>query len=280
MQGFGGRMVERVAAVGTPLVVGLDPHPALLPRSIADRLPGDPAGALTAWSVAVIDALAPTVAAVKPQVAFYEAWGSRGWGALESACARAREVGLPVILDAKRGDIGSTAEAYARATLDDDGPIGADAVTLSPWLGPESLEPFVDRAGSGKGLFVLVRTSNPGAHLWQRASAEVARWVASTNAGLGGAPGPVGAVVGATVDGRPWRDLLGDAWILAPGIGAQGAGARDLVGHASPGGGGVLPVAARSVLYGSAPEGDDWVANVAIRAREHADALARAENAG
>lgn len=279
MQGFGGRMAHRVDEVGTALVVGLDPHPGRLPRSIADRLGADPEGALVDWSVGVIDAVAPLVAAVKPQVAFYEAWGARGWAALEAACARARQVGLPVILDAKRGDIGSTAEAYARATLDDGGPIGADAVTLSPWLGPESLDPFVQRARHGKGLFVLVRTSNPGADLWQRTSAEVARWIASTNAELGGGPGPIGAVVGATVDGRPWRSLLGDAWILAPGVGAQGAGAGDLVGHAAAGGSGVLPVAARSVLYGSEPEGDEWVENVATRALEHAHALARAENA-
>lgn len=280
MSGFGERLAER-ARQGSSLVVGIDPHPTRMPVPIAARWRTDPAGALEAWSIGVLEAVGPYVAAVKPQAAFYEAYGSVGWRALESVCARAKELGVPVLLDAKRGDIGSTAEAYARGLLDDDGPLGADAVTVSPWLGPESLEPFVARAAAGKGVFVLVRTSNPGAEAWQIPAAErVAAWIAEANASLGGRPGPVGAVVGATLPGGPWRALLGDAWILAPGIGAQGAGVDDLSGHRRADGGGVLPVAARSVLFADQPEGDDWTERVARRALALTRELAPWENAG
>src|SRR5690606_20770824 len=115
--------------------------------------------AASAFCRGVIEVTADLVPACKPQVAFFEALGAPGVAALEEVVAAARAAGMLVILDAKRNDIGSTAEAYAQATLDDDGPMGADAVTLSPYLGPESLEPFARRVDQGKGMFVLVRTS-------------------------------------------------------------------------------------------------------------------------
>ena len=205
-RGFGPRLAARVAATA-PAVVGIDPH--------LDRIPGMPtsdrsaqAAAVAAFSAQVIDAVADVVAAVKPQVAFFEQLGAPGVAALEATCQRAKEAGLLVLLDAKRGDIGSTARAYVRATLDDDGPIGADAVTLSPYLGPESLDPFVAYARAhGKGLFVLLRTSNPGAGPWQRETAiaeRVASWVRTVNAD---GRGTVGVVVGATLpqEAPHWR---------------------------------------------------------------------------
>ena len=216
--------LERAGGRGT--CVGLDPHPSLLPDAIRAAL-DDPEAALRVWGCEVLEAVAPHTACVKPQVAMYERFGAAGVAALAATCAHARSLGIPVLLDAKRGDIGSTAEAYAVATLDDDGPIGADAVTLSPYLGPESLAPFVRRAEAGKMLFLLLRTSNPGASTWQDAVApSIAGWVVDQNRRLGSPR--IGVVIGATVD-EPWRGALADTWFLMPGIGEQGASPTDVL---------------------------------------------------
>jgi len=142
MNHFGERLLLQVHAVGNPCCVGLDPHSNLLPKSV-QALP-EVGHRLVSWGTGVLDALRGIVPAVKPQVAFYEAHGDRGVWALQHTVKEARRLGFIVVLDAKRSDIGSTARAYAHATLHRDGPMDADSVTVSPYLGPESLAPFLD----------------------------------------------------------------------------------------------------------------------------------------
>jgi orotidine-5'-phosphate decarboxylase len=284
---FADRLAEAVIRTGAATCVGLDPHLDALPASLRVGLrvdtPADRAAAAAVverWSLGVLDAIVGVAAAVKPQVAFFEVLGAPGVAVLERVVAAARARGLLVLLDAKRGDIGTTAEAYARWALDPDGPVAADAVTLSPYLGPESLAPFVARADRGAGLFVLVRTSNPGAGVWQLGgdapvAGRVADWVTEANAPRRGAAGlgPVGAVVGATLPGEiaGWRERMPDAWLLLPGFGAQGAGPKDVAAAFRPDGLGALVVSARGVTFG--PETDDWQAGVAARAQAFARAL-------
>ncbi|WP_369133355.1 orotidine-5'-phosphate decarboxylase [Modestobacter sp. I12A-02662] len=247
---FGARLADAVAARG-PLCVGIDPHASLLGSW---GLTDDPDG-LARFTDAVVDALAGHVAVLKPQLAFYERHGSRGIAVLEDAVARARAAGALVLLDAKRGDIGSTMDAYADY-LRPDHPLAVDALTVSPYLGPGSLQPAVDTARQhGGGLFVLARTSNPDAGTLQHAlvgERSVAQVVVDTVRGWntpdwvvgdplpdvaavrdaagrwGPGTGAFGVVVGATL-----RDLdvdldgLGGP-VLAPGLGAQGGSVADL----------------------------------------------------
>ncbi len=161
---FGDQLIARVRALGHPLCVGLDPHldriaPLFRRGTMA---PGDPATAeaVEDFVNAIIDRLEGRVAVVKPQIAFFEQLGWRGLQVLERVVDRCRRRGLLVLLDAKRGDIGSTAKGYARSYLTEDAPLRVDAITLNAYLGLDTLEPF---AATGAGLFVLVRTSNPGA---------------------------------------------------------------------------------------------------------------------
>ncbi|MCA9490694.1 MAG: orotidine-5'-phosphate decarboxylase, partial [Myxococcales bacterium] len=214
------------------------------------RLPaslGDGADAALAFGKGVVDAVAGVVPAIKPQVAFFERLGWQGVRALEEVVAYAQERGLVVVLDAKRGDIGSTAKAYAEATAT------SDAVTLSPYLGPESLRPFERRAASGKGMFVLVRTSNPGAGGWQADTGvadRVADWIASTSGD--DELGPIGAVVGATLaapEVASLRARMPRAWFLVPGFGAQGAGPEEIRPHFRRDGLGALIPSSRAVLF-------------------------------
>jgi orotidine-5'-phosphate decarboxylase len=231
--GFGTRLAAAMAANG-PLCVGIDPHPSLL---AAWGLADDAAG-LEAFSLTVVEALAGHVAAVKPQVALYERHGSAGLAVLERTLAACSAAGLLSIADAKRGDIGSTMAAYAHAWLADGSPLAADAVTLSPYLGFESLRPALDLArATGRGVFVLGLTSNPeGAGVQHVGGSDsvAARIIAAAGRENDGAVpfGATGLVIGATT-GPALRALGIDlsashAPILAPGLGAQGATAADL----------------------------------------------------
>jgi orotidine-5'-phosphate decarboxylase len=233
-ESFGSRLGRAMADRG-PLCVGIDPHPALLK---AWGLNDDAAG-LERFSLTVVEAVGSLAAAVKPQVALYERHGSAGMAVLERTLAAAASAGVLTIADAKRGDIGSTMAAYADAWLRDGSSLAADSVTLSPYLGFESLRPALDLAVEyGRGVFVLALTSNPeGASVQHVGGADsVARRITEAAAGenrrYGGALGSVGLVVGATVGGA-LQDLQLDlaavrGIILAPGLGAQGATAADL----------------------------------------------------
>ncbi len=249
---FGERLAAARTARGS-LCVGIDPHPGLL----ADwGLEDSPAG-LERFSLTVLDAVGPVAAALKPQVALYERHGARGLAVLETLLARAADAGVLTIADAKRGDIGSTMQAYADAWLGEGRPLAADAVTLNPYLGFESLRPALDlAAATGRGVFVLALTSNPeGRSVQHVGGAEsVARSIALAAAAENAGPGPghVGLVVGATVGDAAQGlglDLAGlNGPILAPGVGAQGAGPRELraaFGDALPS---VLPTSSRAVL--------------------------------
>lgn len=234
---FGERLRAAMDAHG-PVCVGIDPHPALLESW---GLGVDVAG-LRAFSLGVVDALGGRVAAVKPQSAFFERFGSRGVAVLEEVVAACRDTGTLCIVDAKRGDIGSTMEGYAHAYLAEGSPLAGDAVTLSPYLGVGSLAPALDlAAASGRGAFVLALTSNPEGASVQHArgsdgrsvAARVVGEVAARNAGCElGHIGSFGVVIGATVGGAVRElgvDLEGlDGPVLAPGIGAQGAGSEQV----------------------------------------------------
>jgi len=250
-ESFGARLTAKVAAAG-PLVAGIDPHPGLLSEW---GLPVD-ANGLERFALTCVEAFGAEVALVKPQAAFFEAFGSRGVAVLERTIAEARAAGALVIVDAKRGDIGSTMAAYATAFLSDDSPLAGDAVTLSPYLGFASLDPALELSEkTGRGIFVLALTSNKEGQSVQRARTDSGVSIAQSmvdaaakrNDGVNPL-GQVGVVIGATV-GRTDLDLSRlNGPVLAPGFGAQGgtvADVRRLFGGIS---GLVLPSSSRDVL--------------------------------
>ena len=272
---FGDRVAARVAARESQLVLGLDPDPLRLwPEAAAVGDGGGEARERAARAVlahcrAVIDAVGAACVGVKPQVACFERLGSPGWAALEATCAHAREAGLLVIADAKRGDIDVSAAAYGQAFFGGlETPfgrvpgLGADALTASPLLGADSLEPLVAaaRAAAG-GLFVLVRTSNPGAadvqELELGLGGDVSERLAVlvTRLGEQGAPdglSDVGAVVGATAPGHQLarlRELMPRAVFLLPGVGAQGGRVSDLAAAFAPGRAGGLVAVSRGIVH-------------------------------
>jgi orotidine-5'-phosphate decarboxylase len=266
---FGERLTDAVADRGR-LCVGIDPHPGLLERwGLTDDVTG-----LERFAMACVEALAGEVAVLKPQVAFFEAHGSAGLAVLERTTAAAQQAGALVLADAKRGDIGSTMAAYARAWLGDGSPLAADAVTLSPYLGVGALHPALELAAStGRGVFVLALTSNPEGAAVQRAVDAYGRTVAQAvvdslgvrNAGA--VPlGSAGIVVGATV-GALGVDLTAlNGPVLAPGLGAQGASAQDLARVFSGVGHLVLPTTSRDVLRHG--PGVDALRAAALRVRD------------
>jgi orotidine-5'-phosphate decarboxylase len=231
MEAFGKRLHDAVAKRG-PLCVGIDPHPGLLAKW---GLEDDVAG-LERFARTVVEALADRVAVVKPQSAFFERFGSRGIGILESIIRQLKEADALVLLDVKRGDIGSTMAAYASAYLDPASSLSADAITVSPYLGVGSLQPAFDlAAANGAGVFVLALTSNPEGSSVQHAVGARSKTVAQTvideisQLNKGAEPlGSFGLVVGATI-GRTGHELSEvNGPLLAPGLGAQGATPSDL----------------------------------------------------
>jgi orotidine-5'-phosphate decarboxylase len=253
---FSDRLADAVERKQSQLVVGLDPVRERLP----DELRNDtPAAAFAEFCRGIVDAVAPAAVAVKPQSAFFEAIGHEGVRVFEDVCAYAREAGLLVIADAKRGDIGSTALAYATAFI----PL-ADAVTVNPYLGGDSLAPFLDACRrEGAGVFCVVKTSNAGGadvqdavladgrRLWEHVAGLVREW----GEDLVGERGlsSLGAVVGATFpqEVAEARRLLPSAVLLLPGIGAQGATPADVGAAFSSGPASALVSASRSVIYAS-----------------------------
>ncbi len=250
METFGARLHRAVAARG-PLCVGIDPHPELLARwGLADS----PAG-LATFAATVVEALAGRLAVLKPQSAFFERFGSAGIAVLESTIRQSRAAGAIVLLDVKRGDIASTAQAYGQAYLNPASPLCCDAITVSPYPGMGALEPIkAEAAAHGGGVFVLALTSNPDGRQVQEAVTEGGLSVAQlvidqvSRYNDGSTPlGSVGIVVGATT-GAAGHDLSRlNGPVLAPGLGAQGAQPADL--HTFAGlSGVVLPSYSREIL--------------------------------
>jgi orotidine-5'-phosphate decarboxylase len=273
---FPDRLADVVDQKRSQLLVGLDPRPDLLPvelRGEAHRSRGTAADACGRFCRGLIDAVAPYVVGVKVQLAFFEALGADGIRAFEDVCAYARTAGLLVVADGKRGDIGSTARAYADAYLErrDGEPPLVDALTVSPYLGSDSVEPLVAACRrSGTGLFCLVKTTNAGSTdiqdlalsdgrpLWHHIALLVNEW----GEGLVGDRGlsSIGAVVGATYPRAvaEARKLMPQAILLLPGIGAQGATPADVARAFTSGPASALVSVSRSVIYAFRVDGADW----------------------
>lgn len=264
------RLAEAVGRLASPVVVGLDPRWEQLPEGLRD---GDDswetrAQAYLAFCRGVVDVVAPLVPAVKVQAAFFEELGPAGMTAMAAVIDHAHERGLVVILDGKRNDIGSTAVAYARGYLGRaESPWHADALTISPYLGDDSLTPFVEVAQErGAGLYVLVKTSNPGSGMLQdrvtdgerlyRTVAAFVERLATQTAGVCGY-GSVGAVVGATYPEQlaELRTAMPHTWFLVPGYGSQGGTAADVAAAFDEAGRGAIVNNSRGILFAhSRPE--------------------------
>lgn len=271
---FAHRLNVAVLAKGTPALVGLDPRfdqlPATVVRKARQQSRDDreiAAYAFEEFSKRIIDVVAPLVPAVKPQSAFYEQLGPAGCLALQRVIAHARRAGLIVICDAKRGDIGSTAEAYAEAYLAGEdpeaAPFASDALTINPYLGVDTLEPFVDLAKKrGAGLYVLVRTSNPGAASFQDHTQEGVKLYEKVSTAVESLThkfldeeepdyGSVGAVVGATYpqELEALRQAMPHVPLLIPGYGAQGGNASDVASAFDARGLGALINSSRGINF-------------------------------
>ncbi|MDR3183532.1 MAG: orotidine-5'-phosphate decarboxylase [Planctomycetaceae bacterium] len=250
---FSQRLTRSVRDKGNAVLVGLDPRYESLPDAVKT---GSVAESFERFCTEIIDIVAPLVPAVKPQAAFFEQYGPAAMSALERIIRYARSKGLLVIFDGKRNDIGSTAEAYAAGILGKDSAWGADALTVSPYLGSDSIDPFVkvcvERAA---GIFVLVKTSNPGGGmlqdlqcgtqpLYRHVAEYVERLAQQTD-------GSVGAVVGATWSQQltELRSVMPTAWFLVPGYGSQGGTAKDVQGAFRSDGLGAIVNNSRGIIF-------------------------------
>lgn len=278
-QHFADRLLDACKTKGAPVCVGLDP--------VLERLPdrydkNDPLGAIELYCLCVIDAVCDLVPAVKPQSACFERYGAKGVAVYHEVVAHAKAAGLIVVGDAKRGDIGTSSAHYAAGLLAE--PHGCDVLTVNGYLGGDGVGPFQEVAASqGKGLFVLVRTSNPGGDAIQslelkdgRSVAEaVGDVVAELGSGCVGDCGysNVGMVVGATKpeDAAKLRERYPQQLFLVPGFGAQGGGAEDVRACFKPDGTGALITASRSVIYAFEQGDNNWQRTVAIAAERLRD---------
>lgn len=283
---FSARLHAHARSTGSVVCVGIDPRPTAHPLTAPEAHGHDAtrtAQAVTAYSNAVLDATHDVVACCKPQAAFFEALGLPGLQALADVMAHARSLGLPIILDAKRGDIGSTAEAYADAYLT-DGAFAADALTINPYLGLDTLEPFIAAAeANGRGLFVLVRTSNPGSATLQELEVSGGSRVYQLLAGrlteraaeLGSDDrgyGLLGAVGGATAPAQlaDLRARLPHSLLLVPGYGAQGGSADDVTHAFDENGWGAVVNSSRGIMYSPEARSSSSLADVRQATRQAA----------
>lgn len=263
MGGVFDRLEQAVRGKRSPLVLGLDPRPERMPTEFRGGLDG-----ITGFHAQLIDVLESSIVAIKPQIAFFEALGIDGLRLYAETCRLARERGLVVIGDVKRGDIGSTAEAYARAHF-----AWADILTVNPYLGDDSIEPFLAVCREqGKGIFVLCATSNPGwtrfqsvedsngRPLYLRVADAIAEWTADDS----GRWGPIGAVVGGTHPAifHSVREVVPRSWLLLPGIGPQGARPRDFAPAFAEDGTGVVTPVSRGLASCFEPDDPEWVQRV------------------
>jgi orotidine-5'-phosphate decarboxylase len=297
---FSERLADSIRRTGNPLCVGLDPRYESLPKSIRDRFQSkgplqNAADACGEFCLRVIELVAGKVPVVKPQSAFFEAFGEAGFVAQRRVLHAARGHGLLTILDAKRGDIASTATAYADAAFAGSAVSGqihpvweADSLTINPYLGRDSVEPFLQSAARSRcGTFILVRTSNPGSGLFQNLICDgrplyrhVAEAVVEWNRPTVGASGlgEVGAVVGAThpKELAELRRAMPDVWFLIPGYGAQGGTAADVAaGFRSDGLGGVVN-SSRGITFPFHPDDPDWESKIVAATDKATFELARA----
>ena len=281
------QLVHAIDTAGSPACIGIDPVYSKLPKALA-ALPE--LEAIENFSLAILDAIKESASVAKPQSACFERYGSKGYAILEKVIAHARDLGLIVILDAKRGDIGSSATHYAVGAAD----IGAHFITVSPYMGPSSIEPFLD---AGLGVFALARTSNPDSDRVQLQELHdgscVAHGISSMIAEMGqsslGERGlsNLGAVVGATKspqDVQKLRNLMPNAMFLVPGVGAQGGTVEDVQpmtrtdavgGPLSVGELGVIVNASRSVIYPEPNAGESWQAAIRSAAGEFSASLTK-----
>jgi orotidine-5'-phosphate decarboxylase len=273
---YADRLNKAIRDKGAPVCAGIDPRLEWIPDTFYDRATAEhgstPAAiqaAVRDFCLRVVELVAPHVPAIKPQAAFFEALGPGGWQALDAVCARARELGLLVIADVKRGDIGSTAEAYSQALFGETEvrdvslpSLRADAATINPYLGADSIQPFIDRANANAaGLYILARTSNPGSAEFQQlelkaggtlvdeVASKIAAW-GENNIGECGFSN-VGAVVGAThaESAAHLRAMMPRTLLLVPGWGAQGGAAATVRACFSKEGEGAIVNSSRGVMH-------------------------------
>lgn len=265
---FTDKLIERIVELRNHSIVGIDPHYSIIPDYIKRDLIRDNGDnietkteILYTFSREIIDNTYDIVPAVKPQIAFFERYGSLGLRALERVCSYAKRKGLFVIVDVKRGDIGSTCEAYSQYYLgDEEGSLSCDAITINPYLGKDSIDPFIEKCIKGeKGIFVLAKTSNKSSVDIQdkicdnkKIYEHVAELIAQLGKGYEGERGynSIGAVVGGTFkeEGEKLRKTMKNSYFLVPGYGAQGGKAQDLTGYFNDDGLGSVINSSRGII--------------------------------